>query len=195
MQQQRQRTESPEGPALANLVETQLRRMREDEGGRGEDSNSNSSGGASASNELHPEVSPVMVCEGCEDVDDIFDAQCLKLDHMASEQRKRYQLKALIHQEEGETAGSLECVSFERLSTDKFTGDARLRTVRGLLAEIDKRGFERSNHQIRFHEAFMRACSRVYYKEEWSVHKSMIMRQNGWTTTPSEVMISTPYVA
>jgi hypothetical protein len=48
--------------------------------------------------------------------------------------------------------------------------------VRRLLGEIDKRGFERSNHQVRFHDSFIRACSRVFYREEWAVHKAMIMR-------------------
>ena len=85
-----------------------------------------------------------------------------------------------------------EAVTYVRNASDRFVGDARLRAVRLLLSEIDGRGFERSNHQERFHEAFFRACGRVLYDKDWEVHRARIMQQNQWTTSNSEVMISTP---
>ena len=50
----------------------------------------------------------------------------------------------------------------------------------------------RSNHQERFHDAFIRACGRVLYREEWSVHRKAIMTKNDWNRCPGEIMISTP---
>ena len=88
--------------------------------------------------------------------------------------------------------GDAEAVTYVRIASDRFIGDARLRAVRLLLSEIDGRGFERSNHQERFHEAFFRACGRVLYDKDWEVHRARIMQQNQWTTSNSEVMISTP---
>ena len=41
----------------------------------------------------------------------------------------------------------------------------------------------------RFHDAFLRACSRVLYREEWAVHRSAIMRHHGWEKVNSEVMV------
>lgn len=38
------------------------------------------------------------------------------------------------------------------LPDDVYEGDAHLRTLNRLLAEIDKRGFERSSQQVEFHE-------------------------------------------
>ena len=85
-----------------------------------------------------------------------------------------------------------EAVQWMKLPADKFLGDTRLRVVQALLGEIDERGFERSAHQVKFHDAFLRACSRVLYREEWAVHRSAIMRHHNWDRVNSEVMISTP---
>lgn len=74
----------------------------------------------------------------------------------------------------------------------KFTGCSRLKNLNQFLSQIDSKGFERSNHQCRFHEAFTKACGRTIYREEWGVHRTEIMRKNGWATDKSEVMISTP---
>ena len=75
---------------------------------------------------------------------------------------------------------------------DEYQGDVNLRTLKKLLERVDQRGFERSAHQLEFHEAFFNACSRVIYKTDWEVHKPAIMRKNNWKSVQSEVMISTP---
>lgn len=79
-----------------------------------------------------------------------------------------------------------------RRPSDKYAGDARLRGMRALLTQIDQRGYERSPNQLAFHEAFIRACSRIFYREDWAVHRTEIMAHNNWTSAPSEVLISTP---
>ena len=73
-----------------------------------------------------------------------------------------------------------------------FVGCTRLRRINAFLNQIDANGFERSNHQCRFHDAFMKACARTIYKEEWGIHRTAIMRRNNWATSRSEVMVSTP---
>ena len=85
-----------------------------------------------------------------------------------------------------------DCVFIERKPSDRFLGCSRMRAIRGLLHQIDKRGFERSDAQERFHEAFLRSCSRVIYKEEWGVHEKAIREHNGWDTIMSGILISTP---
>ena len=101
----------------------------------------------------------------------------------------------------------------KRLPTDKFQGCCNLRTLRTLLKIVDERGYERSDHQVRdcstlgptdrltgvlawcqlqFHAAFERCVSRALYKGEFEVSRSEVMAINGWDTTPSEVLISTP---
>ena len=99
-----------------------------------------------------------------------------------------------------------------RMQDDKFLGDSRLRTLKVLLKRVDDNGFERSRHQVRqspnsnydifdflfylpkvqFHDAFFRACARVLYKEAFAIKKKEILDLNGWSSAPSEVLISTP---
>lgn len=76
--------------------------------------------------------------------------------------------------------------------TDEFEGDLVLRRLQILLARIDERGYLRSRQQVRFHDAFVRATSRVIYKADWSSARPRIVEKNGWSKTPSEILISTP---
>lgn len=79
-----------------------------------------------------------------------------------------------------------------RHESDEFEGDAVLRTLRALLSIVDDRGYQRSPHQLRFHDAFVRATSRVIYRADWQSNKPKIMESNDWTSCPSEILISTP---
>ena len=78
------------------------------------------------------------------------------------------------------------------LPSDEFEGDLVLRRLQILLSRIDDRGYLRSRQQVRFHNAFIRATSRVIYKSDWSSSRPRIVERNGWEKTPSEVLISTP---
>lgn len=180
-----QRTARPDGPALVDMVAAQL-------GSTGEHDYTGSDAECAECDDMKGGLDKDAASFDEENLAELFDRHVRVLEQRAFEQRRRCELTCLVRQEEITASASNECVSFERFHTDKFAGDARLRTVRRLLGEIDKRGFERSNHQVRFHDAFIRACSRVFYREEWSVHKAMIMRHNSWASTPSEIMISTP---
>lgn len=73
-----------------------------------------------------------------------------------------------------------------------FEGDHVLQTLYALLADIDRRGFARSAHQLQFHNAFIRACGRVLYRNDWGTSRPAIMEKNGWAKSPSEILISTP---
>ena len=78
------------------------------------------------------------------------------------------------------------------LETDRYEGDCVLRTLHQLLAMIDDRGFARSPQQCQFHDAFIRASSRVMYRQDWSKSKPMIMEHNHWKDCPSQILVSTP---
>ena len=79
--------------------------------------------------------------------------------------------------------------------TDAFDGDGSLRTLQALLSVVDERGYARSPQQVRFHDSFIRACSRVLYKKDWASNRPTIMKANGWQKCPSEILISTPRYA
>jgi hypothetical protein len=51
------------------------------------------------------------------------------------------------------------------------------------------RNLPRSAHQLKFHSAFERSTARVIYKDDWGTQRPAIMKRNGWTTCPSEVLI------
>jgi len=78
------------------------------------------------------------------------------------------------------------------LDSDRYEGDCVLRTLQTLLSTIDDRGYQRSPQQVRFHDAFIRATSRVIYKKDWSRDRPKIMEINTWAACPSEILISTP---
>lgn len=78
------------------------------------------------------------------------------------------------------------------VDTDEYNGDTRCRTMMRLFEMVDARGFERSQNQVQFHDAFLTACARVIFKEDWGLHAPKIMEKMGWSRKFSEVMISTP---
>jgi hypothetical protein len=80
----------------------------------------------------------------------------------------------------------------EWLPGDEYQGDVNMRTLDRLLKRVDQRGFERSAQQLEFHQAFVRACGRVLYREDWATRKPEIMAKHGWERCNSEVLISTP---
>ena len=80
----------------------------------------------------------------------------------------------------------------EIFSSDEYEGDCVVRTLNRLLAMVDDRGFARSPQQVSFHDAFIRACSRVMYRSDWSMAKPAIMKRNQWKDCPSQILVSTP---
>ena len=124
--------------------------------------------------------------------------------HLREARRKRRQ-SLQVQTVVGDTAGSSstaivpggqqsnEHVEFgEVLTSDSYDGDSVMRTLQKLLSMVDDRGFARSPQQVQFHDAFIRACSRVMYRDDWSMNKPAIMKHNAWQDCPSQILVSTP---
>lgn len=116
--------------------------------------------------------------------------------HLRNARRARkvaLELKTLVNS--SDTGGASKGAAVElgaSLPSDVYEGDAVLRTLTKLLSMIDERGYQRSSQQMRFHDAFLRATSRVVYRNDWARSEPDIRLRNGWATTPSEILISTP---
>ena len=87
--------------------------------------------------------------------------------------------------------------NYLRSTTDgKITGFDRIQKCRKGLDAIDRRGWYRSFHQRMFHDHFIRACARVFWKPEgkgqFARDYCRILETNGWDNLKREVLVSTP---
>lgn len=61
---------------------------------------------------------------------------------------------------------------------------------------MDRQGWNRSYHQRQFHEQFIRACARIFYKTEppgtFQRDHQKLLQLNGWQNLSQEILISTP---
>ncbi len=75
-------------------------------------------------------------------------------------------------------------------------GFARMQQCRDALDALDRHGWQRSFHQRMFHENFIRACARVFFKTEahgaFARAHQAILDLNGWDNLSQEILISTP---
>ena len=78
----------------------------------------------------------------------------------------------------------------------KQSGFRRMDRCRQALQAIDRRGWERSYHQRQFHDQFLRACARVFWKTEkhgeFARCHQQVLEQNGWSHLSQEILVSTP---
>jgi len=76
------------------------------------------------------------------------------------------------------------------------TGFHRMQRCRQGLEAIDRRGWQRSFHQRMFHDNFIRACARIFWKREphgtFAKDHQRILEVNGWDHLSQEVLVSTP---
>lgn len=76
------------------------------------------------------------------------------------------------------------------------SGFQRIALCRKALEALDRSGWQRSYHQKMFHETFMRACARVFWKTEkpgqFSRDHQKILQCNGWDHLSQEILVSTP---
>jgi hypothetical protein len=83
------------------------------------------------------------------------------------------------------TGQSVECNGFQRMQKCRQGLDA-----------IDRRGWQRSFHQRMFHDNFIRACARIFWKREkhgtFAKDHQRILEVNGWDHLSQEVLVSTP---
>jgi hypothetical protein len=67
---------------------------------------------------------------------------------------------------------------------------------RKYLAKLDTRGWNRSYHQRLFHDDFLKACTRSFWKLEppgqFARDHQKVLRVNGWDHIAQEILISTP---
>lgn len=78
----------------------------------------------------------------------------------------------------------------------KEDGFDRMERCRMALRVLDENGWQRSHHQKVFHEAYIRAVSRVFFKADGDgsfmrAHQRLL-QANNWSHIQSEVLISTP---
>jgi len=82
--------------------------------------------------------------------------------------------------------------SSERVSNGFF----RIEKCRRALEALDRRGYNRSFHQRLFHEDFIRACARIFWKTDppgtFARDHQRILESNGWDSLSQQVLISTP---
>ena len=75
-------------------------------------------------------------------------------------------------------------------------GFRRMQKCRQALEAIDRRGWLRSFHQRMFHDNFIRACARIFWKREphgvFAKDHQRILEVNGWDHLSQEVLVSTP---
>ena len=81
-------------------------------------------------------------------------------------------------------------------SVSKSSGFRRMQKCRNALEAIDRQGWKRSFHQRQFHDDFLRACARVFWKMEgtgqFNRDHQYILEYNGWNHLDQEVLVSTP---
>lgn len=73
-------------------------------------------------------------------------------------------------------------------------GDQRLRDLRKALHYLDEYPdkWRRSKQQKQFHEAFIAACIRNVYKNEFASNYMRILKENNWDEARQEVLICCP---
>ena len=147
--------------------------------------------------------------EICNDLFNLFDEHVLNTAAVRKRRREELALKGSIEQIvleasaegvvgiPGAHGSALEGGDVReygtRLAADEFAGDTHLRTLKTLLKEVDKRGFERSTQQLEFHEAFILATARVLFKDDWSLYRPDICNKYGWPADfGGEVVSPTP---
>jgi hypothetical protein len=75
-------------------------------------------------------------------------------------------------------------------------GFERIARCREALAALDRSGWQRSFHQRQFHEAYIRACARIFFKTDppgtFMREQKKLLEMNNWDSIQQEVLISTP---
>jgi hypothetical protein len=78
----------------------------------------------------------------------------------------------------------------------KPDGFDRIDKCREALNALDNSGWKRSFHQRQFHEAYIRACARVFFKTDGTAafmqKQQKLLELNNWECIAQEVLVSTP---
>jgi hypothetical protein len=81
-------------------------------------------------------------------------------------------------------------------SNGPATGHMYMQKCRQALDALDRCGWKRSFHQMQFHDSYIRACARVFWKTlgdgQFSRDHQAILENNNWDCLEQEVLVSTP---
>ena len=81
-------------------------------------------------------------------------------------------------------------------STTKVSPMDRMTHCRKALERLDVAGWKRSYHQRLFHDDFLKACTRTFWKTEppgsFAKDHGKVLEVNSWEHLAAEVLISTP---
>lgn len=111
---------------------------------------------------------------------------------------ERYHAIKLAEQEKNVRKFTRTIDLYTKASEQKqaMTGFDRMNMCRKALEAIDRRGWERSYHQRLFHDHFLRACARIFWKTqkagEFDRCHEKILEMNGWDSLRQEILVSTP---
>ena len=91
---------------------------------------------------------------------------------------------------------ALEKFLFKSTEARSNNGFMRIDRCREALNTIDRQGYQRSFHQRLFHDHFIRACARIFWKNEppgsFARNHQRILEVNGWDHLSQEILVSTP---
>jgi hypothetical protein len=92
--------------------------------------------------------------------------------------------------------GSLQRHLVATVCAEKADGFSRMEKCRMALRILDNSGWKRSHHQKLFHESYIRACSKIFFKVDGEAAflraHQQLLKDNNWPHIQSEVLISTP---
>jgi hypothetical protein len=81
-------------------------------------------------------------------------------------------------------------------ASSKENGFTRMQRCRDALTKLDAKGWKRSFHQRLFHDDFLKACTRIFWKLEpagtFARQHLEILQRNNWSHISQEVLVSTP---
>jgi hypothetical protein len=104
--------------------------------------------------------------------------------------------KARQEEDKGRARNALQRFLMRTTGSKTRDGFARIQLCRDALDALDRNGWQRSFHQRMFHENFIRACARVFFKTEpqgaFARAHQAILDLNGWDSLSQEILISTP---
>jgi hypothetical protein len=91
---------------------------------------------------------------------------------------------------------AMELFTKRRNTGGSLSAFDRIKECRRALEALDRQGWNRSYHQRQFHEQFIRACARIFYKTEpagvFQRDHQRLLQVNGWQNLSQEILISTP---
>ena len=104
--------------------------------------------------------------------------------------------RARDQEDKGKARNALQKYLRQRSGNRARDGFVRMQQCRDALDALDRQGWQRSFHQRMFHENFIRACARVFFKTEpqgaFARAHQAVLDLNGWDNLSQEILISTP---